>query len=522
MMKIAVLSDIHGNRHALNAVLRHARGQGAAQRILNLGDSIGYGPDPEGVITEIQGAGFINLIGDYDQKVLSKQHRQESWKTVKNPDKRAMFAWTYQALSKPAKKFLKSLPETRILNLESLRVMLTHGSPESHAEHLGPDTPDSRLKALAGSANVDVILCGHSHQAFIHRSGGTLFLNPGSVGRPDDGDPRASYAVLELREGKAAAQIFRVPYNITKAVQALRRTGLPTIFEEVLRQGKNYNTIRAQIGEQKPASIFEPSGTLTLLTDFGLQDHFIGVMKGVIAEISPQTCVIDISHQIRPQNVSQAARMLLEAAPYFPPGTVHVAVVDPGVGTSRRALAARVGPYFYVVPDNGLLWPILQKARRQGEDFLLVNLDKPQYWLPDPSTSFHGRDIFSPAGAHLANGLPLEVLGSRIDNPVTLDLPGPKKSSEGWHGEVVMVDVFGNLNTNIPAAAASGERKVEKVEIGGTSIPGLTRTFGDATPGTLIATIDSTGSLAISVVNGNAAQQLGVDIGAPVRVIFEK
>ena len=522
MMKIAVLSDIHGNRHALNAVLRHARGQGAARLILNLGDSVGYGPDPEGVINQIQGSGFVNLIGDYDQKVLSKQHRQESWKSVKNPDKRAMFAWTYQALSKPAKKYLKSLAETRILNLEGLRVMLTHGSPESHDEHLGPDTPDTRFEALAEGADANVILCGHSHQAFIQRSGGVLFLNPGSVGRPDDGDPRASYGVLELRESKASAQTFRVPYNITGAVQALQRTGLPSIFEEVLRQGKNYKDVRAQIGEQSPAFTFEPSGTLTLLTDFGLQDHFIGVMKGVIAEISPQTRVIDISHQIRPQNVSQAARMLLEAAPYFPPGTVHVAVVDPGVGTSRRALAARVGPYFYVVPDNGLLWPILEKARHEGEAFLLVNLDKPQYWLPNPSASFHGRDIFSPAGAHLANGLPLEVLGSRIDDMVSLDLPQPKKTSKGWQGEVVMVDVFGNLNTNIPASALPVARRVEIVEIGQTSIAGLTRTFGDAKPGTLIATIDSTGSLALSVVNGNAARQLGVDIGAPVRVVFDK
>jgi len=519
-MKIAILSDIHGNTHALEAVLRHARGQGAAQLILNLGDSIGYGPNPGGVIKQIKGVGFINLLGDYDCKALSKKHRQEGWEAVKNSDKRAMFAWTNQALSKRDKQFLKALPKQRSLHVEGLRLALSHGSPESHTEHLGPETPEARLKELAENAGADVILCGHSHRAFIRWVAGTLFLNPGSVGRPDDGDPRASYAVLELCEGQATAQNFRVPYHITGVVQALRQTGLPLIFTEVFRQGRNYNDVRARTTQGPPVMSLEPSGTLSLLTDFGLQDHFIGVMKGVIAEISPQTRVIDISHQIRPQNVAQAARMLLEAAAFFPPGTVHVAVVDPGVGTSRRALAAHVGQYFYVVPDNGLIWPILEKARIKGEKIHLVDLDQPQYWLPDPSASFHGRDIFSPAGAHLTNGLPLEVLGTRIDDPVQLDLAEPETFPEGWLGEVVMVDVFGNLNTNIPASAIPEDQSISTIKIGETTIEGLTRTFGDAKPGALIATIDSTGSLAISVVNGNAAQHLGVGIGAPVRVIL--
>ncbi len=521
-MKIAVLSDIHGNRHALDAVLRHARGQGAAQLIINLGDSIGYGPDPEGVIDRIKGAGFVNLLGDYDRKVLSKKHRQEGWQAVNNPDKRAMFAWTYQALSKRARQFLKALPEERSLHLEGLRLMLTHGSPESLHEHLGPATPDARLEALSGIAEADVILCGHSHQAFNRRVAGTHFINPGSVGRPDDGDPRASYAVLTLQENMLSAQIFRVPYNIAGAVQALRAAGLPGIFSDVLRQGRNYAHLRAQTEPEPVNPPLDPSGTLTLLTDFGLKDHFIGVMKGVIAEISPHTRLIDISHQIRPQNVSQAARMLQEAAPYFPHGTVHVAVVDPGVGTSRRALAARVGPFFYVVPDNGLLWPILEKASRDGEEIQLVHLNDPKYWLPDPSASFHGRDIFSPAGAHLANGLPLDILGTQIDDPIQLDLAEPEAIPGGWRGEVVMVDVFGNLNTNIPSSAIPDQRRGIRVEIGEAAIQGLTRTFGDAEPGDLIATIDSTGALAVSVVNGNAASRLGADIGTPVTVILDE
>ncbi len=519
-MKIAVLSDIHGNIHALEAILRHVRGQGASQLILNLGDSTGYGADPEGVICAIKGANFVNIIGNYDQKVVSKAHRQEGWKSIKTPDKRAMFNWTYKALSKPSIKFLKELPEQRTLHLAGLQVILSHGSPESINEHLKPDTSVTRFTELAKNSNADVILCGHSHQVFVRRIAGVLFVNPGSVGRPDDGDPRASYALLDIKDGEAQAETFRVPYPVIGAVQAMARTGLPLIFTEVLRQGKNYNDVHAQSDDKPALPSLDPCGALTLLTDFGLQDHFIGVMKGVIDDISPQTRVIDISHQIRPQNVKQAARMLLEAAPYFASGTVHVAVVDPGVGTARRALAAQVGSHFFVVPDNGLIWPIIEKARSKNQLIRIVNLDNPKYWLPDPSASFHGRDIFSPAGAHLANGIPLEALGTHIDDPIKLDLPEPEKIPEGWLGEVVMVDVFGNLNTNIPTSAIPENQPVARVEIGDTNISGLTHTFGDADPGTLIATIDSTGSLAISVVNGNAAERLAVDIGTPVRVIL--
>jgi len=216
-----------------------------------------------------------------------------------------MFAWTYQALSKDARRYLISLPKQRSIQLEGHRLLLTHGSPESHQEHLGPETPEARLIELAEKANAEIILCGHSHQAFIRRVAGTLFLNPGSVGRPDDGDPRASYAVLELQQGTATAQIFRVPYNITGAVQALERTSLPSIFSEVIRHGRNYQDMQTRISQMPSAPALQPCGTLSLLTDFGLQDHFIGVMKGVIAEISPHTQVIDISHQICPQNVTQ-------------------------------------------------------------------------------------------------------------------------------------------------------------------------------------------------------------------------
>ncbi len=224
---------------------------------------------------------------------------------------------------------------------------------------------------------------------------------------------------------------------------------MPEIVTQVFRQGRDYDHVLAQFGPEPDPEELEPCGQLSLLTDFGLQDHFVGVMKGVIHEIAPQTDIVDISHQIQPQNVTQAARMLAEAAPYFSAGTVHVAVVDPGVGTSRRAIAAHIGKHFFVAPDNGLLTLLIDQAKSAGEPVRIVHLDQSRYWLPDPSHSFHGRDIFAPIGAHLVNGIPVEKLGTLITDPVRLPLPQPIQTESGWEAEVVMVDVFGNLSANL-------------------------------------------------------------------------
>jgi S-adenosylmethionine hydrolase len=346
------------------------------------------------------------------------------------------------------------------------------------------------------------------------------FINPGSVGRPDDGDPRASYAILELLNGEIEVSLYRVTYPIQKAVDAMRKTGLPEIFTEVIRQGLNLDDARQQLQTYPKRRPLEPSGILTLLTDFGIKDHFVGVMKGVIAEIAPQTQVIDISHQVQPQDIQAGARMLAEAVPYFPPGTVHVAVIDPGVGTQRRALAARIGDYFYVAPDNGLLTPLIEKAQTQNQPLEIIALEEPRYWMAEITASFHGRDIFAPVGAHLVNGLPLEKLGPAIQNPVLLPLTQPERHSEGWQAQVVMIDVFGNLSTNLPESALKGTGGNFRVKIMGETILGLTRTFGDVAPGTLIATIDSTGHLAISVTNGSAQERLGAKVGTPVAVLL--
>ena len=144
---------------------------------------------------------------------------------------------------------------------------------------------------------------------------------------------------------------------------------------------------------------------ITLTTDFGEKDGFTGVLKGVIWGICPDAQIADITHSISPQNVLEGALALWRAAPFFPAGTVHIAVVDPGVGTNRRPMAARLGDYFYVGPDNGLFTPMIEDARNNNQVVEFVHLDKPKFWLKNVSHTFHGRDIFAPVGAHLANGI---------------------------------------------------------------------------------------------------------------------
>ena len=517
-MKITLIADVHGNLPALQAVLRHARAQQATQMILNLGDSVGYGPFPDEVVQTIQGTAFTNIIGNYDQKVLDKTHRKEGWQKVKTPNKRAMFAWTYESLSKKSRRYLKSLPEQREVEINGTTLLLTHGSPASISEHLKVDTPEERFRELAGAVKANVVLCGHSHRPFVREVDEVRFINPGSVGRLDDGDPRASYAILDIQQGKVDVQFFRVPYDIQSVVEHVRHAGFPEIIAQVFRQGRDYDHVLAQFGPEPASNQLEPCGQLTLLTDFGLQDHFIGVMKGVIHEIAPQADIVDISHLIQPQDVAQAARMLAEAAPYFSAGTVHVAVVDHGVGTKRRAIAARIGKHLFVAPDNGLLTLLIDRANSTGEPVQVVNLDQPQYWLPEPSRSFHGRDIFAPVGAHLVNGVPLDKLGSPLTETVRLSLSQPTQTEHGWEAEVVMVDGFGNLSTNLPGNRLHEGTNGLQVHINGKTIQGITPAFGDAPEGSLIATIDSSGALAISVVNGSAADLLQAKPGDRVTI----
>ena len=262
---------------------------------------------------------------------------------------------------------------------------------------------------------------------------------------------------------------------------------------------------------------------ITLMTDFGIKDGNVGVMKGVIWGICPQAQISDLSHMIGAQNVQEASLILLRSAPYFPQGTVHVVVVDPGVGTARRPMAAKIGNWFYVGPDNGTITMLLDRAEKEHWECKFVELDNRKYWLPDVSHVFHGRDIFSPSAAHLANGTPLSDLGTEFTDPVRLPLPKPRRLSDGWYGEIIHIDHFGNIASNIRVedlgSFVQSKAKIT-VKLKGIEIKGMVDTFGERPEGDLVALLGSTGNLIVSVVNGNAAAKLGVKVGDGIEAII--
>jgi S-adenosyl-L-methionine hydrolase (adenosine-forming) len=254
---------------------------------------------------------------------------------------------------------------------------------------------------------------------------------------------------------------------------------------------------------------------ITLTTDFGLSDGFVGVMKGVILSIAPEAIIVDITHDIAPQDIRQGAFLFAASARYFPANAIHVVVVDPGVGSARRPIAIQVGENFFVAPDNGVLSLALGDAKIRA-----VHLNRPEFWLPRVSRTFHGRDIFAPIAAHLARGVPLESLGDAIDDYVRLDLPRATRDANGAiTGTIIHIDRFGNLITNIGEELFEGlDRAPLRVCIGEKMIQGIRQTYADGAKGEAIALISSSWQLEIAVREGNAAAMLGVQIGERVVV----
>ena len=255
------------------------------------------------------------------------------------------------------------------------------------------------------------------------------------------------------------------------------------------------------------------SQLVTLLTDFGWQDVYVAVMKGVIANINPQIAVIDLTHQIPPQDLIAGRFALLNAYAYFPHGTVHVAVIDPGVGSQRRGIAIQLAEGFLVGADNGLFSGILQKESA----IAAVELSNSKYWRSDrPSTTFHGRDIFAPVGAHLANGVPLKELGKEIaiDSLVGLSLPEVTIKKNQIIGCIQYIDRFGNLITNITAQNLQPNYQV----IIKQQLISWGNTYSDGKVRELIALIGSHGYLEIAVNCGNAQKKLQVTVGEIVVV----
>jgi hypothetical protein len=255
---------------------------------------------------------------------------------------------------------------------------------------------------------------------------------------------------------------------------------------------------------------------ITLTTDFGTRDPYVAAMKGVIASRLPGAVILDLSHEIGPQDVPEAALFVAGSAPWFPEGTVHAIVVDPGVGTERKPLAARIGASFYVAPDNGVL--SLVADQQDGlEAFEIVH---PGCRLDTVSTTFHGRDLFAPTAAALAAGMALTEVGPPIDAPVRLDWPEPALEKGRLDGEVVHVDRFGNAITNLRRADLPGDVDLTVQAQGRSPLP-LQSTYGQCAPGALLSLVGSSGYIEIAVNGGSAARELGIGRGARVTVCWE-
>ena len=258
----------------------------------------------------------------------------------------------------------------------------------------------------------------------------------------------------------------------------------------------------------------------TLLTDFGSRDPFVGIMKGVIAGLAPHARVIDLSHHVAPQNVEQGGWLWAQAVPFFPVETIHVAVVDPGVGSARDILVAQTSDAFFIAPDNGILGYVVDRAALRA----LVSLRDPRYFLAPVSETFHGRDIFAPVAAHISRGVPLRSFGPPKEDPVWLEPPaatrrpaGGSAGAEEVIGRIMDIDRFGNCQTNVRLSPGD---PVLEIRVGGQVLAGLSRCYTDVPVGDPLALVGSSGFLEVSVSQGRADEQLRLAPGLPVTVLL--
>ena len=256
--------------------------------------------------------------------------------------------------------------------------------------------------------------------------------------------------------------------------------------------------------------------TVALLTDFGTRDHYAGTLKGVVLSVCPDAALVDIGHEIPPHDVLAGALELAACYRYFPHGTIFLVVVDPGVGSSRRGIAADTGDYKFVAPDNGVLSAVFLESPPKK----VVELTERKYARPTVSHTFEGRDRFAPAAGHLAKGVALVSLGKSVSNCITIDLPRPAVTAAALTGEVVRIDRFGNLITNIDRRTFeqfAGGRSIA-VTLGGADIPRLVATYADAPAGELCALFGSTDHLEVAINAGDARATLGLARGAQATI----
>jgi S-adenosyl-L-methionine hydrolase (adenosine-forming) len=259
-----------------------------------------------------------------------------------------------------------------------------------------------------------------------------------------------------------------------------------------------------------------PPAIITLTTDFGLSSRYVGAMKGVILSINPQAQVVDITHAVPHQDIRTGAIALAETARYFPAETIHIAVVDPGVGSIRRIIYARMGSQHFIGPDNG----VLSGVARLDPPTKVVCITESKYWLEDVSSTFHGRDIMAPVAARLSMGLSPDELGEPCEQMIELDWPTVQQVPNRIEGEVIEVDSFGNLITNITREMLHGvpASDIVLVRCEQHETQGIFATYSDQPPMTFMAHVGSTGRLELAIVDENASAMLGVRVGAPVRV----
>ena len=259
------------------------------------------------------------------------------------------------------------------------------------------------------------------------------------------------------------------------------------------------------------------SGIITLTTDFGGSDPYVAMMKGIILSINPSARIVDITHQVSAGSIQAGGMIIKEAYPYFPSGTVHVGVIDPGVGGKRRPIAVLADNHFFVGPDNGLFWPIIEDNR----PFDVIHLKEKRYWMNTISSTFHGRDIFAPVAAHLSWGVDPFVLGQKIDDPVSLAYTLSRKEHNMLTGEVMRVDYFGNLITNISRGELTEflTSKPCVIAIGSVVLWKISSTYSDVPTGKPLALIGSSHFLEIAVNRGRAIDDLGIECGVGTKVV---
>jgi putative phosphoesterase len=240
--RIALIGDIHANLPALEAVLAHAYANGI-QAIWNVGDFVGYGPNPDEVVKRVKREKAVSISGNYDQKVLQVKQKKDKWKKTKRPVRLLALEWAYDHLQTDSRKYLRDLPADCRLTVQGKRVLLVHGTPDSNEEPLRPDTPLKRLREIAQQAEADIIVAGHSHQPFVKQVEGVWIINTGSVGRPDDGNPRACYALLTVTPDTVQVEHHRIAYDTKKVAADIRAQGLPSSFARIFLHGRSLDDL---------------------------------------------------------------------------------------------------------------------------------------------------------------------------------------------------------------------------------------------------------------------------------------